>query len=54
MNLLLAQIYFKNDPHIEDDPWAGTKNAERRILPITLEDVNGNLAIEFDISLKNR
>lgn len=51
---LVSQIYFKNDPHIEDDPWAGTKNAERRILPITLEDVNGNLAIEFDISLKNR
>jgi len=51
---LVSQIYFQNDPHIETDPWASTKNAERRILPITLEDVNGNLAIEFDISLTNK
>lgn len=48
---LVSQIYFQNDPHIEADPWASSENAERRILPITLEDINGNLAIEFDISL---
>ena len=51
---LVSQIYFQNDPHIVADPWASTKSAERRILPITLEDVNGNLAIEFDISLTNK
>lgn len=51
MNELVSQIYFQNDPHIEDDPWASTPNAVNRILPITLEDVNGNLAVEFDISL---
>jgi catechol 1,2-dioxygenase len=50
---LVSQIYFKNDPNIPEDPWAGTPNAEKRILPITLEDVNGNLAIQFDISLKD-
>ncbi|MEN8928356.1 MAG: hypothetical protein ABF242_04090 [Flavobacteriales bacterium] len=50
---LVSQIYFQNDPHIEEDPWASSENAERRILPITLEDINGNLAIEFDISLKD-
>ena len=51
---LVSQIYFQNDPHIAKDPWASTKNAEKRILPITLENVNGNLAIEFDIFLKNK
>ena len=51
---LVSQIYFENDPHIDKDPWASTPNAAKRILPITLEDTNGNLAIEFDISLINK
>lgn len=51
---LVSQIYFQNDPNIVDDPWASAPKAEKRILPITLEDVNGNLTIQFDISLKNK
>jgi len=30
-------------------PWASKKEAEHRILPITLEDTNGNLAVKFDV-----
>ncbi len=48
---LISQIYFDGDPHIKEDPWASQKKAFRRILKITPEDLNGNLAINFDISL---
>ena len=48
---LISQIYFQGDPHIDDDPWASDERAKLRILPISLEDTNGNLAVNFDISL---
>lgn len=51
---LISQIYFKGDPHITEDPWASNKKAEHRILPIILEDTNGNLVINFDIYLKDK
>lgn len=49
---LISQIYFEGDPHIEQDPWASDPKAERRILPIALEDINGNLAVNFNINLQ--
>lgn len=51
---LISQIYFKNDPNIQEDPWASDPKAELRILPITLEDTKGNLAVQFDIYLSNK
>lgn len=48
---LISQIYFKGDPHIIDDPWASDKKARLRILPISLEDISGNLTVNFDIVL---
>ena len=48
---LISQIYFKGDPHITEDPWASQEKAELRVLPISLEDTNGNLAVNFDIYL---
>ncbi|MBL4755819.1 MAG: hypothetical protein JKY52_19775 [Flavobacteriales bacterium] len=51
---LISQIYFQGDPHISKDPWASNKNAELRTLPITLKDVKGNLAVNFDIFLKDK
>lgn len=51
---LISQIYFKGDPHITEDPWASDSKAEQRILPIILEDTNGNLVINFDIYLKDK
>lgn len=48
---LVSQIYFMGDPHITEDPWASKKKAQARILPIILEDTNGNLAVNFDIYL---
>jgi len=48
---LISQIYFKGDPHITKDPWASKEKAQHRILQISPEDVNSNLAIHFDISL---
>jgi len=50
---LISQIYFQGDPHITNDPWASKKEAERRILPITMEDIHGNLTVVFDISLRD-
>ncbi len=50
---LISQLYFQGDPHITNDPWASKKEAERRILPITLEDTRGNLTVVFDIFLNN-
>tara|TARA_B100000809_G_scaffold253431_1_gene289432 strand:+ start:519 stop:1130 length:612 start_codon:yes stop_codon:yes gene_type:complete len=51
---LVSQIYFKGDPHITKDNWASDNRAEHRILPIILEDINGNLVINFDIYLKDK
>jgi len=48
---LVSQIYFQGDPHIELDPWASQKKAVQRILPISLKDTKGNLAVDFDIYL---
>ena len=48
---LISQIYFQGDPLIADDPWASLEKAERRILPIALNDTKGNLSVVFDISL---
>lgn len=48
---LISQLYFFGDPHITEDPWASKKEAERRILPVILEDVKGNLVVNFDIYL---
>lgn len=49
---LISQIYFKGDPHIVKDPWASKDKAKHRILEIAPADINGNLAINFDIYLK--
>jgi protocatechuate 3,4-dioxygenase beta subunit len=47
---LISQIYFKDDPFIDDDPWASSEKAVERIL--TLEkDANGNDTVTFDIHL---
>ena len=51
---LVSQIYFKGDPHITDDPWASKKKAELRVLPVILEDTNGNLVVNFDIYLEEK
>lgn len=51
---LISQLYFQGDPHIINDPWASKKEAERRILPISLEDIHGNLTVVFDISLRDK
>lgn len=48
---LISQIYFKGDPHIEKDPWASKEKAKLRVLPISLEDIKGNLTVNFDIYL---
>lgn len=48
---LVSQIYFQGDPHITKDPWASQEKAEARIRPIYLEDVKGNLSVNFDIYL---
>ncbi len=50
---LISQIYFKGDPHIDDDPWASTENADLRVLNIFPDDVNSNLTVEFNIYLAN-
>lgn len=48
---LVSQLYFYGDPHITKDPWASKKEAEKRVLPVILEDVKGNLVVNFDIYL---
>jgi len=48
---LISQIYFQGDPEITDDPWASKKKAERRILPTSMDNANGNLGVVFDIYL---
>lgn len=51
---LVSQIYFKGDPHITKDPWASQQKAKERILEIMPEDTHGNLAIRFDIYMRNK
>jgi catechol 1,2-dioxygenase len=51
---LISQIYFDGDPHIKTDPWASDKKAEHRILPIVPKDIQGNLAVLFDIYLAEK
>jgi len=51
---LVSQIYFKGDPNITEDPWASQPKANLRILPIVLEDTKGNLAVNFDIYMKEK
>ena len=51
---LISQLYFTGDPHITTDPWASNKNAKERILPIILEDTTGNLAVTFNIFLREK
>lgn len=47
---LISQIYFKDDPYIEADPWASQSKARKRILPIT-ENTDGYSKVQFDIYL---
>ncbi|HEY3403354.1 MAG TPA: hypothetical protein VGK59_08215 [Ohtaekwangia sp.] len=49
---LVSQIYFKDDPFIDTDPWASTTQAQERILTVT-QDENGMDTITFDIYLSN-
>lgn len=51
---LVSQIYFQGDPHITEDPWASKKKAERRVLPISLEDTRGNLSVNFNVFLEDK
>ena len=51
---LVSQIYFQGDPQITKDPWASQDNAKLRILQLILEDINGTLAINFNIYLKDK
>jgi len=47
---LVSQIYFKEDPFIDTDPWASDSKAKERILTIE-KDVNGVDTLTFDIHL---
>jgi catechol 1,2-dioxygenase len=47
---LVSQIYFKDDPFIDDDPWAGSEKASERILTLG-KDENGTDTVTFDIHL---
>lgn len=47
---LVSQIYFKEDPFIDADPWASKANAKERILTIG-KDANDVDTITFDIHL---
>jgi protocatechuate 3,4-dioxygenase beta subunit len=47
---LVSQIYFRNDPYIEEDPWASLPKAAQRILPLE-QDVNGTDTVKFNFHL---
>jgi len=47
---LVSQIYFKDDPFIKNDPWAGDKKASERILLIE-KDKNGVDTVIFNIHM---
>lgn len=51
---LISQIYFKGDPHIENDPWASLEKAKLRIIDLIPQDVNGTLSLNFDIYLQDK
>lgn len=46
---LVSQVYFKDDEHIEKDPWASDPSAELRILEMTSN--NNVVEVTFDIIL---
>ena len=46
---LISQVYFKDDPYIEKDPWASQPKAILRILEINKSADIGE--IEFNIYL---
>lgn len=47
---LISQVYFADDPFIDDDPWASDPRAESRILALTKDDQNVD-TVNFDIHL---
>lgn len=47
---LVSQIYFKDDPYIDKDPWASKSKARKRILPV-VDQGNGIHAVQFDVFL---
>jgi catechol 1,2-dioxygenase len=47
---LVSQIYFKDDPFIGNDPWAGSAKASERILALE-KDANGLDTVNFNIYL---
>lgn len=49
---LVSQLYFAGDPHIKEDPWAGSEKAKHRIHPIQPVGVDGTLTITFDIFME--
>jgi catechol 1,2-dioxygenase len=51
---LVSQLYFMGDPHITEDPWASQEKAAARIRPVVLEDVKGNLVVNFDVYTTNK
>jgi catechol 1,2-dioxygenase len=53
-NELISQLYFKNDPHIDLDPWASQKQSKDRILPIFPDGTNGDITVVFNIYLTNK
>ncbi len=50
-NELISQLYFKGDPHIEEDAWASDPKAIQRTASIIPVGVRGDLTINFDIFL---
>ena len=48
---LVSQVYFKDDPFINGDPWASTAKASERIL-IVKRNIDGMDTVNFDIYLK--
>jgi catechol 1,2-dioxygenase len=50
---LVSQIYFRDDPFIDDDPWASAEKASERILMVE-KDASGNDTVNFDIYLTPR
>jgi len=48
---LISQIYFKGDPHLQDDTSSAAPEAKNRILEIT-RDQNNEHSVRFDIVMK--
>lgn len=47
---LVSQVYFADDPYIDDDPWASDPKAEARILVLEKDQDNTD-TVNFDIYL---